>query len=50
MSRHDDTITMRQMLDQAHKALAFTEDKSLDDVLNDEVLGLALIRSLEVIG
>jgi len=50
MSRHDDTITMRQILDQARKALAFTEGKSLDDVLNDEVLGLALIRLLEVVG
>lgn len=50
MTRRDDSITMRQMLDHAREAIQFTAGKSLDDVLNDRLLGLALVRLTEILG
>jgi uncharacterized protein with HEPN domain len=50
LTLHDDSITMRQMLDHAREAIQFTADKSLDDVLNDRLLGLALARLIEILG
>lgn len=50
MSRHDDFVSMRQMLDHAREIRRFSAGKSLDDLRNDRLLELALIRLLEVIG
>ncbi len=50
MTLRDDSITMRQMLDNAQRAIKHTTGKSVDEVLEDELLGLALVRLVEVIG
>ncbi len=38
------------MLDAAQKAVAFTEDRTRDDLDPDEMLTLAIVRLLEIIG
>jgi uncharacterized protein with HEPN domain len=45
-----DAIRIRHMLDAVNKALQFTKDKSREDLSNDELLSLALVRLLEVLG
>lgn len=51
MSRHDDRVSLRQMLDQAHRAVRIASGKSAEDIAaDDELLAPALIRTLEVIG
>ena len=45
-----DAIRIRHMLDAVNKALQFTKDKSREDLSNDELLSLALMRLLEVLG
>ena len=41
---------MRHMLDAAREALAFAQDRTLDDVRNDRMLALSLVKELEIIG
>lgn len=48
--RHDDFIRLRHMLDSARKASEFARGRSGDDLRADEMLGLALVRLLEVLG
>ena len=50
MSRHDATITLRQMLDHSREAVAFLRGKSVEDLRRDRLLNLALVRILEIIG
>lgn len=50
MSRHDDTVRMRHMLDFAREVMALTSYKSKEQVLADRVLSLALVHLLEMIG
>ncbi len=51
MSRHDDRVSLRQMLDQAKKAVRVASGKSVGDIAADQdLLAPALIRTLEVIG
>ncbi len=50
MSRHDPRVCLADMLDYALKAERFCLGKSWNDFQNDEVLHLAVIRALEVIG
>ncbi len=50
MSRHDVSVRLRHMLDYARKAVAFTQGRSRVDLDKDEILTLALLRLLEVIG
>lgn len=51
MSQHDDRISLRQMLDQAQKAVRVASGKSAEDIAaDDDLLAPALIRTLEVIG
>ena len=50
MTLRDDSITMRQMPDNARRAIKHTNNKSVDDVIEDELLGLALVRLVAVIG
>lgn len=50
MSRHDDAVRLRHMLDAARKAVALTAGKARVDVDSDEVIQLALARLLEIIG
>ncbi len=44
-----DEVRLRHMLDAARKAVAFVDGKRRDD-LEDELLSLALVRLLEIIG
>jgi len=51
MSQHDDRVSLRQMLDQAQKAVRVASGKSAGDIAADQdLLAPALIRTLEVIG
>ena len=50
MSRRDDTVRLRHMLDAARKACVFTEGLTLDVVRSDEIRSLALVRLLEIVG
>ena len=46
----DERIRIRHMLDAAHKALEFTQGRTRSDLDTDEMLSLALVRLLEIIG
>jgi len=46
----DDSIRLRHMLDYALKAVQFTKTRSRTDLDTDEVLALATIHLIEVIG
>jgi uncharacterized protein with HEPN domain len=50
INRDDDIIRLRHMLDFATKASVFIQGKSRRDLDSDEMLALALVRLLEVIG
>ena len=44
MSRHDDTITLRQMLDHIDEAVALAQNLTRKDLESDRVLFLARLR------
>lgn len=46
----DDSTRLHHILDSARKAVRFTSGKSRSDLDTDELLALALVRLLEVIG
>ena len=50
MSRHDDSVSLRHMLDHAREAVVFIQNRSRSDLGADRMLGLALIRLAEIIG
>ena len=50
MTRHSDAVRLRHMLESARKAVAFTQGRTRADLDRDELLGLAVIRLLEVVG
>ncbi len=50
MPRYDDTDRLRHMRDAAEKAIEFCEGKSRADLDNEEILVLALVRLLEIVG
>lgn len=50
MSRHDDVIRLRHMRDHAAEAIAMTRRKKRDDLDDDRMLELALVRLMEIIG
>jgi uncharacterized protein with HEPN domain len=50
MSRHDDSVRLRHMLDAARKAVALLAAKSRAQVAADEIGQLALARLLEIVG
>ncbi len=50
MSRRDDSVSVRQMLDAARKIAEFTRGTSRDQLDSDEKLALAVVRLLEVLG
>ncbi len=45
-----DAIRLRHMLDAAIRARSFVQDRKRDDLETDEMLALALVRLLEIIG
>ena len=50
MSRRDDTVPMRHMLDHAREALAMVGGRSRHDLDPDRMLQLALTHLVEIIG
>ena len=46
----DDIIRLRHMLDYAQKAVQFTRGRSRADLDTDEMLAMATIHSIEIIG
>jgi uncharacterized protein with HEPN domain len=50
MSRHSASVTLRQMLDHAREAIALTRDHERADLDTDRLLGLGVVRLLEIIG
>lgn len=50
MSRHDGLVRLHHMLDHAREAVAMATGKTREDLQNDRMLNLALVRLLEVVG
>lgn len=50
MSRRDDSVSMRHMLDHAREAVQFSQGRARDDLDNDRVFELSMTRLVEVIG
>jgi uncharacterized protein with HEPN domain len=50
MSKHETNIRYRHMLDNARKASAMASRRTRSDLDTDEMLSLALVRLLEVLG
>jgi len=50
MSRHDDSVTLRQMLDYIEEAVALAKDRTRADIESDRVFFLALLKLVEIVG
>lgn len=50
MTRHDDAIRLRHMLDHALEAVEMTCGRQLQHLEQDRMLQLALIRLVEIVG
>ena len=50
MSRHEDTVRIRHMLDYARETVALVQGRSRRDLDSDRVFSLALVRLLEIVG
>ena len=50
MAAKSDLIRIRHINDAARKALHFSRGKSVQDLGSDEILALALVRLVEIIG
>ena len=50
MSRRGHVATLQQMLDHAQEIQQFSASKSLEDLRDDRLLQLALLRLLEIVG
>ena len=50
MSRVDDDVRLRHMLDAAREALVFTRDRTREDLETDRMLSLALMKCIEIVG
>lgn len=50
MSRHDDEVRLRHMLDAARQAVGFAKGRQRGDLERDVQLALALTRLVEIIG
>ena len=50
MSKHDDGVSLRHMLDHAREAVALIENRSRSDLDTDRMLSLALVRLAEIVG
>jgi uncharacterized protein with HEPN domain len=46
----NDNVCLRHILDAAREAIAFSSNRSREDINIDRMLNLSLIRLLEVIG
>lgn len=50
MSRHDDAVSLCQMLDHIEESIALVEGRTRADVESDRVLFLALLKLVEIVG
>ncbi len=50
MTRHEDDVRLRHMLDHAEEALAMVQGRTRADLDKDRPLNLSLVRLLEIIG
>ncbi len=50
MTRHDETITLRQMLDHVEEAVSLSKDRERRDLESDRMLCLALLKLVEIVG
>lgn len=50
MSLRDDSVTLSQMLDHAREAADLVKNRSRQDLDEDRLLNLALVRLVEVVG
>ena len=50
MSKTEDTVRLRHMLDAARKAVEFTKHCKRTDLDHDEKLALSVVRLLEILG
>ncbi len=50
MSLHEDRVRLRHMLDNAKEALALVQGKRRSDLDSNRLLGLGLVRLLEIVG
>jgi uncharacterized protein with HEPN domain len=50
MSRHDDAVRLRHMLEHTREAVTLVRGKKRQDLDSERVLSLALVRLLEIIG
>lgn len=50
MSRHDDSVTLRQMLDYIEEAITIAKDRTRADIESDRVFFLALLKLVEIVG
>ena len=45
-----DSVRLRHMLDAAHSALSFVQDRTRDDLDRDEMLVFAVTKAVEIVG
>jgi uncharacterized protein with HEPN domain len=50
MSRHDDNVTLRQMLDHVEETVALAKGRTIADLQSDRVVFLALLKLVEIVG
>jgi uncharacterized protein with HEPN domain len=50
MSWCDSELPLHQMLDHAREAMILSKCKSLEELANDRLLGLAIVRLMEIVG
>ena len=50
MSKHDDAVRLRHMLDHAREAVLLLRGKRHSDLEDSRVLQLALVRLIEIVG
>ena len=46
----DDFIRVRHMLDAAKEAISFADNKTRDDLENNRMLALSIVKSIEIVG
>jgi len=50
MTQHDETTRLRHMLDGAREAVAMVRDRAREDLDDNRMLELALVRLVEIVG
>ena len=50
MSRHDDTLSLRQMSDHPVEAIALAQGRTRGDLDADRLFALALLKLVEIVG